>query len=445
MTIWNDCLTLLCNDLDGDNFARWVQKLTFLGFDENRSVLRLGHPSMAFLNGAQTAVGEAVERALQAVATPGATVSFEATPLLDDNPETPEPAAKPAPAPDLKEAFSGLLPQLTFDNFVEGPSNSIAFAAARRVGEFPGSNYNPLFIYGGVGLGKTHLMHAVGNAMRAADPSRRVLCVSAQGFMSDFTNAVRTNAYADFDAKYQNLDALLIDDVQYFCGDKRVIQNKLFDVFEKLVPFGKQVIFTSDTYAKSLKAMDERLISRFTQGLSVEVEPPELETRAMILMKKAQLLDFDLPEDVAFYIARHIKSNVRELEGALQRLMAFNMFRHTGPVTQASAREALHSLIDIPVVPITIEQIQAAVTDYFGIGLSDLYSSKKTKAIVVPRQVAMYLAKELTRYSYPEIAARFGKKDHTTVMHAVKKIEAERKIDSALNYKIHVVEQMLKN
>ena len=444
MTVWNQCLDELKKSLDQENFARWVQRLAFVEFDEKQSVLTLGHPSIAFLNAAENAVGAAIVRALATVVGKEATVTYRG---LDANTPVWEVAPNdPVSTEPKKNTFSsGLLPQLSFETFVEGPSNSIAFAAAKRVSEFPGSNYNPLFIYGGVGLGKTHLMHAVGNAMLQNNPALKILCVSAQGFMSDFTNAVRTSTYAEFDAKYQHLDALVIDDIQYLCGDKRVIQNKLFDIFEKLVPFGKQIIFTSDTYAKSLKAMDERLISRFTQGLSVEVEPPELETRAMILLKKAQLLNFDLSEEVAFYIARNIKSNVRELEGALQRLMAYHMFRVTGPVTLDVAREALHSLIDIPTVPITIEQIQTTVAEYFGIALSDLYSSKKTKSVVVPRQVAMYLAKELTRYSYPEIATKFAKKDHTTVMHAVKKIAAERKTDSSLNYKIHVVEQMLKN
>lgn len=444
MDFWNECLKILSQELDVENFDRWVQKLSFVSYDKADQKLTLGHTSLSFLSMAESAVGSAVVSAAARAAGVPVDVRYQtvsAPEAVQENaPYTKEPAKEAKEKP-----FTGLLEQLTFDNFVQGPSNSIAYSAALRVSEYPGNNYNPLFIYGGVGLGKTHLMHAVGNNILSKDPGKKIYCVSAQGFMSDFTNAVRTNRYTEFDAKYQSLDVLLIDDIQYLCGDKRAIQNKLFDIFEKLVPYGRQVIFTSDTYAKSLKAMDERLISRFTMGLSVEVEPPELETRAMILMKKAQLQRFDLPEDVAFYIARNIKSNVRELEGALQRLIAYHMFRSEGPVTVEFAREALHSLLDIPNVPITVEQIQKAVADYFGISLSDLYSIKRNRSIVVPRQVAMYLAKELTRHSYPEIAARFGKKDHTTVMHAVAKIEKDRKSDSELNYKIHVVEQMLKN
>jgi chromosomal replication initiator protein len=321
----------------------------------------------------------------------------------------------------------------------------LAFAATQRIAECPGTNYNPLFIYGGVGLGKTHLMHAVGNKMLQNNPNCKILCVSAQNFMNDFTTAVRENTYDQFNNKYHNVDALFIDDVQYLCGDKRQIQNKLFEAFEKLVPYGKQIIFTSDTYARSLKAMDERLISRFTSGLSVEVEPPELETRAMILQKKAMTNNFNLPDDVAFFIAKHLKSNVRELEGALQRLMAYHMFRSAGPVTVEMAREALHSILISSTAQLTVERIQGVVAEYFKISLADMYSKRRLKSIVVPRQIAMYLCKELTKSSLPDIGDRFGKRDHTTVLHAVQKITAYRKTDSDLNYKIHVLEQMLKN
>lgn len=263
--------------------------------------------------------------------------------------------------------------------------------------------------------------------------------------MNDFTEAVRTNNYAGFDNKYQNIDALFIDDIQYLCGDKRQTQNKLFDIFEKLVPNGKQIIFTSDTYARSLKDMDERLISRFTSGLSVEVEPPELETRVAILQKKSIVQDFDLPEDVAYFIAKNLKSNVRELEGALNTVIAFTRFSNKQHLTIEMAREALQSILVASTAQLTIERIQGVAAEYFKVSLADLYSQSRLKSVALPRQITMYLCKELTNSSLQEIGDRFGKRNHTTVIHAVKKIADLRSKDKDLNYKIHVLEQMLKN
>ena len=287
-------------------------------------------------------------------------------------------------------------------------------------------------------------MHAVGNQMLKNNPEARVLCVGTQTFINDFTTAVRENNYAPFDHKYQNLDALFIDDIQYL-GGKRQIQQKLFEVFEKLVPHGKQIIFTSDTYARSLKDMDERLISRFTSGLSVEVEPPELETRVAILQKKSFAKRFDLPDDVAYFIARHLKSNVRELEGALNIVIAFAKFNNEGRVTVDKAREALQGMLVASTAQLTVERIQGMVAEYFKISLAEMYSKTRVKKVAVPRQIAMYLCKELTKSSLAEIGERFGKRDHTTVLHGVKKITDARAKDKDLNYQIHVLEQMLKN
>ena len=459
MEFWNLCLKLLAATISSADYDRWISALNCKEWDKENKVLVLTHANLMLLNTIEKNFGSSIQGIVNGLAgqpvniTYQAEISesqeFEAETESDRNGQlrlfSEEKNKEDTTNQNQDIKAVGLLPSLTFSSFVEGPSNSLAFAATQRIAECPGTNYNPLFIYGGVGLGKTHLMHAVGNKMLQNNPNCRILCVSAQNFMNDFTTAVRENTYDQFNNKYHNVDALFIDDVQYLCGDKRQIQNKLFEAFEKLVPYGKQIIFTSDTYARSLKAMDERLISRFTSGLSVEVEPPELETRAMILQKKAMANNFDLPDDVAFFIAKHLKSNVRELEGALQRLMAYHMFRSAGPVTVEMAREALHSILISSTAQLTVERIQGVVAEYFKISLADMYSKRRLKSIVVPRQIAMYLCKELTKSSLPDIGDRFGKRDHTTVLHAVQKITADRKTDSDLNYKIHVLEQMLKN
>lgn len=453
MEFWNLCLKMLAATITSDNYERWISGLNCQSWDKENQVLVLTHANFYALNTIEKNFGSTIQAIVNGLAGQSVSISYQAE--TNDDTATTEfdedgqgklfKKENDLPPPQEEGKAVGLLPSLTFESFVEGPSNSLAFAATRRVSEYPGTNYNPLFIYGGVGLGKTHLMHAVGNQMLKNNPNCRILCVSAQNFMNDFTTAVRENTYDQFNNKYHNVDALFIDDVQYLCGDKRQIQNKLFEAFEKLVPYGKQIIFTSDTYARSLKAMDERLISRFTSGLSVEVEPPELETRAMILQKKAMANHFDLPDEVAFFIAKNLKSNVRELEGALQRLMAYHMFKSNGPVTVEMAREALQSILVASTAQLTVERIQGVVAEYFKISLADMYSKRRLKSIVVPRQIAMYLCKELTKSSLPDIGDRFGKRDHTTVLHAVQKITDARKTDSDLNYKIHVLEQMLKN
>lgn len=458
MEFWNLCLKMLAQAVSSADYERWISALNCQEWDKENKVLVLTHPNLMLLNTIEKNFSSSIQGVVNTLAGQPVSITYqaeetqneiEAVEVVEPDPNGQMPLFPPKKV-EKEEARNegkaiGLLPALTFENFVEGPSNSLAFAATRRVADCPGTNYNPLFIYGGVGLGKTHLMHAVGNKMLEHNPNCRILCVSAQNFMNDFTTAVRENTYDQFNNKYHNVDALFIDDVQYLCGDKRQIQNKLFEAFEKLVPYGKQIIFTSDTYARSLKAMDERLISRFTSGLSVEVEPPELETRAMILQKKAMANNFDLPDEVAFFIAKNLKSNVRELEGALQRLMAYHSFCSTGPVTVEMAREALHSILISSTAQLTVERIQGVVAEYFKISLADMYSKRRLKSIVVPRQIAMYLCKELTKSSLPDIGDRFGKRDHTTVLHAVQKITADRKTDSDLNYKIHVLEQMLKN
>lgn len=447
MNFWEQCLIQLANIIDQQDFERWIKTLVCINWDEKNRTLILGHRTLQAIDTIETHFSTRISSVASAIAHDAVTVQYHQT---EGMVEAAQAQLDLVPAENTQETLSeqayacGLRSQQTFENFVAGSSNQLAYVAAKSVGDNPGKNYNPLFIYGGVGLGKTHLMHAVGNQMLKNNPEARVLCVGTQTFINDFTTAVRENNYAPFDHKYQNLDALFIDDIQYL-GGKRQIQQKLFEVFEKLVPHGKQIIFTSDTYARSLKDMDERLISRFTSGLSVEVEPPELETRVAILQKKSFAQRFDLPDDVAYFIARHLKSNVRELEGALNIVIAFAKFNNEGRVTVDKAREALQGMLVASTSQLTVERIQGMVAEYFKISLAEMYSKTRVKKVAVPRQIAMYLCKELTKSSLAEIGERFGKRDHTTVLHGVKKITDARAKDKDLNYQIHVLEQMLKN
>ncbi|MDY2898982.1 MAG: chromosomal replication initiator protein DnaA [Candidatus Aphodousia sp.] len=445
MQFWQQCLEKLSDTLNSaQDYNRWIAPLQCLDWDEVNKTLVLGHSSLPKLETVESQFGTIISTIASEICQENVTIQYRQSGTdteVDTGQETLNFERK---TPTEQAYASGLRPQQTFESFVAGSSNQMAYVAAQNVGDNPGKNYNPLFIYGGVGLGKTHLMHAVGNQILTNNPQARVLCVGSQTFINDFTTAVRDNKYTQFDQKYQNIDALFIDDIQYLSG-KRQSQQKLFDIFEKLVPHGKQVILTSDTYARSLQDVDERLISRFTSGLSVEVEPPELETRVAILQKKSRSQNYDLPTDVAYFIARHLKSNVRELEGALNSVIAFARFSNEQRLTVEKAREALQSILVASTAQLTVERIQGVVAEYFKVSLAEMYSKTRVRAIAVPRQVAMYLSKELTQSSLAEIGERFGKRDHTTVMHACRTITEKRAKDKDLNYQIHVLEQMLKN
>ncbi|MBI3380588.1 MAG: chromosomal replication initiator protein DnaA [Aquabacterium sp.] len=336
----------------------------------------------------------------------------------------------------------GLNPALTFDNLVPGRANQMARTAALHVAGAPGQMYNPLFIYGGVGLGKTHLMNAVGNALLADKPDARILYLHAEQFISDVVKNYQRKTFDELKAKYHQLDLLLIDDVQFFAGKDRT-QEEFFNAFEALLAKKAHIIMTSDTYPKGLANIDERLTSRFDSGLTVAIEPPELEMRVAILIKKAALEAIDMPEDVAFFVAKNVRANVRELEGALRKVLAFAKFSHK-EITIALAREALKDLLSIQNRQISVENIQKTVADFYKIKVADMYSKKRPASIARPRQIAMYLAKELTQKSLPEIGELFGGRDHTTVLHAVRKIMGERGKDSELNQQLHVLEQTLK-
>jgi chromosomal replication initiator protein len=347
-----------------------------------------------------------------------------------------------APAAAPAQSRHRLNLSLTFANLVPGRANQMARTAALHVAGAPGQMYNPLFIYGGVGLGKTHLMNAVGNALLADRPDARVLYLHAEQFITDVVKNYQRKTFDELKAKYHSLDLLLIDDVQFFAGKERT-QEEFFNAFEALLAKRAHIIMTSDTYPKGLVDIDERLTSRFDAGLTVAIEPPELEMRVAILMRKAEAEGTTMPEDVAFFVAKNVRANVRELEGALRKILAYSRFSHK-EINIALAREALKDLLSIQNRQIGVENIQKTVADFYKIKIADMYSKKRPASIARPRQIAMYLAKEMTQKSLPEIGELFGGRDHTTVLHAVRKISAERQINTELNQQLHVLEQTLK-
>jgi chromosomal replication initiator protein len=331
---------------------------------------------------------------------------------------------------------------LTFETLVEGTANRMARAAAMHVSGTPGQLYNPLFIYGGVGLGKTHLVHAVGNKLLADKPGSKVLYIHAEQFVSDVVKAYQRKTFDEFKERYHSLDLLLIDDVQFFANKDRT-QEEFFNAFEALLAKKSHIVMTSDTYPKGLTDIHERLISRFDSGLTVAIEPPELEMRVAILINKARAESAEMPEEVAFFVAKNVRSNVRELEGALRKILAYSRFNQK-EISIQLAREALRDLLSIQNRQISVENIQKTVADYYKIKVADMYSKKRPASIARPRQIAMYLAKELTQKSLPEIGELFGGRDHTTVLHAVRKIGGERQQMTELNQQLHVLEQTLK-
>ena len=332
---------------------------------------------------------------------------------------------------DTAAVNTNLNKDFTFDTFVEGKSNQLARAASIQVAENPGGAYNPLFIYGGVGLGKTHLMHAIGNLIIARNPEARVVYLHSERFVQDMVKALQHNAISDFKRYYRSVNALLIDDIQFFAGKERS-QEEFFHTFNALLEGQNQVVLTSDRYPKEVSGLEERLKSRFGWGLTVAIEPPELETRVAILMRKATQLGAELPQEVAFFVAKRIRSNIRELEGALRRVVANAKFTNRA-ITMDFAKESLKDLLALQEKLVTIENIQKTVGEYFKIRIADLLSKKRSRSIARPRQVAMALAKELTNHSLPEIGDAFGGRDHTTVLHACRKIIELRRSDAKVS------------
>lgn len=331
---------------------------------------------------------------------------------------------------------------LTFETLREGGANRMARSAAMHVADAPGQSYNPLFIYGGVGLGKTHLVHAVGNRLLKNRPDAKVLYVHAEQFLTDVVKAFQSRAFDEFKARYHGLDMLLIDDVQFFAGKDRT-QEEFFNAFEALMARQSHIVMTGDTYPKGLPNIHARLVSRFDAGLTVSIEPPELELRVDILLNKARAEKAVMPEDVAYFVASNVRSNVRELEGALRKILAYSRFNHQ-EISIALAREALRDLLSLQHRQISVENIQRTVADYYKIKIADMHSKKRPVAIARPRQIAMYLSKELTHKSLPEIGELFGGRDHTTVLHAVRKITTQRKNDPDLDQQLHALEHTIK-
>ena len=337
---------------------------------------------------------------------------------------------------------SRLNPDFTFDTLVTGRANDLARAAALQVAQNPGVSYNPLFIYGGVGLGKTHLIHALGNTVFKANPRAVIRYVHAEDYYADVVRAYQQKSFDVFKRYYRSLDVLIIDDIQFF-NNKNRTQEEFFHAFNALTEAKKQIIITSDTYPKDVQGLEDRLISRFDWGLTVQIEPPELEMRVAILKKKAEVERIALNEDVAFLIAKNLRSNVRELEGALKKVLAFARF-HGKEVTLEVAKEALKDLLNAHNRQLTVEFIQKTVADYYKIKVADMHSKKRTRVIARPRQVAMFLAKDLTPMSLPAIGEAFGGRDHTTVLHACRTIAELRLGDTQLNHDLHVLTQVLR-
>ena len=357
-----------------------------------------------------------------------------------------EPEAKAflaAVKPIKNESFSGLNPSFTFASFVPGKANQLARAAALQVAENPGSAYNPLFVYGGVGLGKTHLIQAIGNLVYEQNRNARISYIHAERYVSDVVRAYQHKSFNDFKRYYHSLDLLLIDDIQFFAGKNRT-QEEFFYAFNALIEARKQVIITCDTYPREMQGVEDRLISRFGWGLTVAVEPPELEMRVAILLKKAEADKINLDENVAFFVAKQIQSNVRELEGALKRVLAYSRFTNR-PISLDLAKEALKDLLAVQFRQVSIENIQKTVADYYKIKVAEMYSKKRSRIVARPRQLAMALAKELTQLSLPDIGDAFGGRDHTTVLHACRKIEELRGLDPNIARDFTVLVQTLRS
>lgn len=431
VSLWQRCVRRLEGELSEQQINTWIRPLQAI---EEPQLLRLFAPNRFVVDWvAEHFLDRLGELAVELAPSDNPKVVIEVGAAARP--------AEPAKTSDIRNGaqltaraaapISRLDPRHTFDNFVEGKSNQLARAAAQQVAENPGQAYNPLFIYGGVGLGKTHLMHAIGNAIIARNPQAKVAYLNSEKFVADMVKALQHNTINEFKRFYRSLDALLIDDIQFFAGKDRT-QEEFFHTFNALLESRHQVILTCDRYPKEVNGLEERLKSRFGWGLTVAIDPPELETSVAILMAKAADAGVVLPHEVAFLIAKRIRSNVRELEGALRRVVANAKF--TGQaITLEFAREALRDLLALQDRLVTIENIQKTVAEYFKIRVSDLTSKSRSRSVTRPRQMAMALAKELTSHSLPEIGERFGGRDHTTVLHACRKVKELRDQDVRIN------------
>ncbi|MBA3997086.1 MAG: chromosomal replication initiator protein DnaA [Candidatus Accumulibacter sp.] len=466
-SFWTSCLSQFEQELPPQQFNTWIRPLRLEGEEDVANGLRLLAPngfilkwvkeryltrieelgtayfsvpvSISLLLGEKKTVAPAPSAA-------AAPLQTTAAPMIGGLRSAAETLPTPMPAPVRSTSSyekTRLIAGFTFDNLIVGKANDLARAAATQVSLNPGgAAYNPLFIYGGAGLGKTHLIHAIGNQILVQNPDKVVRYVHAEDYYSDVVRAYQQKSFDVFKRYYRSLDVLLLDDVQFFNGKNRT-QEEFFYVFNALIEAKKQIVISCDTYPKDISGLEDRLITRFDWGLTVQIEPPETEMRVAILKKKAEAEGVALDDEVAFFIAKHLRSNVRELEGALKKVLAYSSF-HGRQIALDLAKEALKDLIGAVNRQITVENIQKTVADYFKIKVSDLFSKKRTRVIARPRQVAMWLAKDLTSQSYPSIGDAFGGRDHTTVLHAVRTIDSLRAKDNELNHDLHVLLQVLK-
>jgi chromosomal replication initiator protein len=439
--LWDACLRRLEQELPAQQFNTWIRPLapeagagtdTLVLAAPNRFVLELVRERFAARIERLAAEAGGREFGLRLVLARGAEAPGRSSPVaVRSAAETPSLLERAR----LNRAFS-------FDSLVTGKANQLARAAAVQVSENPGTSYNPLFVYGGVGLGKTHLVQAIGNQVADHRPQARIRYIHAEQYVTDVVRAYQQKSFDEFKRYYHSLDLLLIDDIQFFSNKGRT-QEEFFYAFNALVEARKQIVITCDTYPKEIAGMEERLISRFGWGLTVAIEPPELEMRVAIVLKKAEAEAAELSEEIAFFIAKHIRSNVRELEGALKKVLAFARFNGR-ELSLDLAKEALRDILNLNSRQVSVEGIQKTVAEYFKIKISDMHSKRRNRNVARPRQVAMALAKDLTQMSLPEIGEAFGNRDHTTVLHACRTIASLRKHDSGLNRDYLVLEQVLK-
>lgn len=453
-SFWNSCLAQFEQELPPQQFNTWIRPLRLEGEATPEVGMRLVAPNGFILKWVKERYLNRIEElgrsyfdgpisiALtlgerRTVAPPQRSTAISAPPSAGDISTVP-------PVPKVANPYekTRLISSFTFDNLVVGKANDLARAAAMQVSQNPGGAYNPLFIYGGAGLGKTHLIHAIGNCILEQQPGKIVRYVHAEDYYSDVVRAYQQKSFDVFKRYYRSLDVLLVDDVQFFNGKNRT-QEEFFYAFNALIEARKQIVISCDTYPKDISGLEDRLITRFDWGLTVQIEPPETEMRVAILKKKAEMEGVMLSDEVAFVIAKHLRSNVRELEGALKKVLAYSSF-HGREIEIDLAKEALKDVIGAVNRQITVENIQKTVADYYKIKVADLFSPKRTRAIARPRQVAMWLAKDLTAHSYPMIGDAFGGRDHTTVLHAVRTIDTLRIKDNELNHDLHVLLQVLK-
>lgn len=449
-SFWLGCLSLFEKELNSQQFNTWIRPLRLDPDAAVEGELHLLAPNRFVLQWVKERFVPRIESlGTQKLGIP-VRVSITLEAREDKREEKPvdavnrEPSLAPAHQKSAisERSASSLIGTFNFEDFVAGKANQLARAAAIQVADNPGTSYNPLFIYGGVGLGKTHLIHAVGNHVVTKQPRARVRYLHAAQYISDVVKAYQQKSFDEFKRYYHSLDLLLIDDIQFFTGKDRT-QEEFFYAFNALIEAHKQVIITCDTYPKDLAGIDERLKSRFSWGLTVAIEPPEQEMRVAIILKKAEAMGIVLPEEVAFFIAKHIRSNVRELEGALKSVAAYARFS-SKPITLDSAKDALRDLLSSQNRQITVDNIQKTVAEYYKIKITDMHSKKRSRNIARPRQVAMALAKDLTQMSLPDIGDAFGNRDHTTVLHACRTIASLREKNHDINRDYHFLEQVLK-